>query len=59
MDADNRIIPLVGDDQGEGFKDPINTLEDIPEHLRKAYKDSLRKAEKEQQRILSKMLNKK
>ncbi len=28
MDADNRIIPLVDDDQGEGVKDPL-TLDDI------------------------------
>jgi len=27
-DADNRIIPLVDDDQGEGVKDPL-TLDDI------------------------------
>ena len=28
MDADNRIIPLVDDDQGEGVKDPL-TMDDI------------------------------
>lgn len=28
MDADNRIIPLVEDDQGEGVKDPLE-LDDI------------------------------
>jgi len=27
-DADNRIIPLVDDDQGEGVKDPL-TMDDI------------------------------
>lgn len=30
MDADNRIIPLVDDDQGEGVKDPL-TLDDLLE----------------------------
>ena len=28
MDADGRIIPIVEDDQGEGFKDPL-TMDDI------------------------------
>jgi len=28
MDADNRIIPLVDDDQGEGVKDPLD-LDDV------------------------------
>ncbi len=28
MDADNRIIPLVEDDQGEGVKDPL-TMDDL------------------------------
>lgn len=28
MDADGRIIPIVEDDQGEGYKDPL-TLDDI------------------------------
>ena len=27
MDADNRIIPLVDDDQGEGVKDPLTFAE--------------------------------
>ncbi len=27
-DADNRIIPLVDDDQGEGVKDPL-TIDDL------------------------------
>ena len=31
MDADNRIIPLVDDDQGEGVKDPLD-LDDIMDH---------------------------
>lgn len=28
MDADGRIIPIVEDDQGEGYKDPLE-LDDI------------------------------
>ncbi len=28
MDADGRIIPIVEDDQGEGYKDEIDPLED-------------------------------
>lgn len=26
MDADNRVIPIVEDDQGEGMKDPLESL---------------------------------
>ena len=27
MDAENRIIPIVEDDQGEGFKDPLDVFD--------------------------------
>ena len=30
MDADGRIIPIVDDDQGEGFKDPLD-VDDLVE----------------------------
>jgi len=53
MDADGRIIPIVEDDQGEGFKDLLD-----PDDLKEIYRKSLIKADKNQQAILSKMLNK-
>lgn len=30
MNADNQVIPVVEDDQGEGFKDLIETEDDAP-----------------------------
>ncbi len=52
MDADHNIIPIVDDDQGEGFKDPINDLEE----LQKAYKKSSKEHASKQQAFLKQML---
>jgi hypothetical protein len=40
MDAEKRIIPIVEDDQGEGFKDPLDEydlerLSDLEKRLKK------------------------
>jgi len=31
-DANGRIIPILGEDQGEGMKDPIDDMEDYMKH---------------------------
>ncbi len=43
MDADGRIIPIVEDDQGEGFKDPL-TLDDI---LQLQFNETIQEHQKE------------
>jgi len=57
MDADNRFILIVEDDQGEGYKDLLD-FDEWPEEEQKAYKQSLKKQEKKSMAILSKKLNK-
>jgi hypothetical protein len=57
MDADNRFIPVVEDDQGEGYKDLLD-FDEWPEEVKKAYRQSLKKQEKKSMAILSKKLNK-
>ncbi|MHC4159534.1 MAG: hypothetical protein ACYSSO_10705 [Planctomycetota bacterium] len=52
MDADKNIIPILNEDQGEGFKDPI----DWDEEYRQAYKESLRRADEHQQELLKSLL---
>ena len=42
MDADDRLIPLVEDDQGEGIKDFTDELSEI-ERLRKAINERIAK----------------
>jgi len=37
-DADGRIIPILGEDQGEGMKDPIDDMEDFMKHWGDALK---------------------
>jgi len=56
MDADGRLIPITEDDQGEGFKDIVDLLE--TEEGRRMYKEAMARADKAQQSIMAKMLNK-
>lgn len=45
MDAEGNIIPIVEDDQGEGFKDPLeDPLENPPETKRQKLIRKLEKA---------------
>lgn len=52
MDADNRIIPIVEDDQGEGFKDPLDKhdLEKMSEFEKKIEKLRRRTTQEEHSR---------
>lgn len=51
MDADNRIIPIVEWDQGEGIKDPL----DIDDLIKKgAYKKANFKADQIFQKLMHK-----
>ena len=56
MDADGYIIPIVEDDQVEGFKDIVDLFE--TEEGKRLYKEALRQADNNQQAIMAKMLNK-
>lgn len=38
MDANDRLIPIVEDDQGEGIKDPM-TMDDIIHELHKVQRE--------------------
>lgn len=59
MDADGHIIPIVEGDQGEGFKDPLDLDELLKTNEgKKLYKEALRRADQNQQAIITKMLNK-
>jgi hypothetical protein len=57
MDADHRFIPVVEDNQEEGYRDLLD-FDEWPEEAKKEYKKSLADANKAQQAIMSKMLNK-
>lgn len=59
MDADGHFIPILKEDQGEGFKDPVDDPNDFPEELMKAYKEALLRTDQNQQAIITKILNKK
>jgi len=45
MDANNRLIPIVDDDQGEGFRDPI-TSQELVELYSSLLRESHKKLEK-------------
>ena len=36
MDSNHRDIPIVEDDQGEGYKDPIEALENLSDKMQRA-----------------------
>ena len=54
MDADNRLIPLVEDDQGEGIKDFVEETVDLEKRFRENYakaKETLTKGKTENEML--------